>query len=153
MRPQILDNLGLEAAVEWQIREFQNRTDIRCDRIIELKNVVIGEQLATAIFRILQEALTNIMRHAKATMVQVFLKEQNGNILLKVRDNGKGIMESEYTQPGSFGLARMQERVRSFGGELTINGTPGNGTTITVNISHYITPETTHIADSGVLSI
>jgi len=153
LRPQILDNFGLEAAVEWQIREFHNRTDIRCHRIIDLKNVVIGEHLATAIFRILQEALTNIMRHAKATMVQVFLKKQNGNILLKVRDNGKGIMESESTQPGSFGLARMQERVRSFGGELTISGTPGNGTTITVNISHDITPETTHINESGVLSI
>ncbi|MGO9952566.1 MAG: ATP-binding protein [Dissulfurispiraceae bacterium] len=145
LRPQLLDHFGLEAAVEWQIDEFRKRTDIHCQRIIDLRDVVVEDHLATAIFRILQEALTNIMRHAEATIVQVLLKEHNGNILLKVQDNGKGFVESQSTQPGSFGLAGMQERVRAFGGELMISGTPENGTTITVSIPHKITVETTDI--------
>lgn len=139
LRPELLDHFGLEEAVKWQIDKFQAITDIHCERFLDLNGVVVEDHLATAIFRILQEALTNIMRHAEATVVEILLKKQNGGILLKVQDNGKGLEAGQSTKAGSFGLAGMQERVRSFGGELTISGSPGNGTIIAASFPHDIT--------------
>jgi two-component system sensor histidine kinase UhpB len=88
------------------------------------------------------------MRHSEATIVQLFLKKQNDNILLKVHDNGKGITGSSSTQPRSFGLIGMPERVRSFGGEFTVSGTAADGTTIKVSIPLDIAPDTAHITMS-----
>lgn len=150
MTPELLDHFGLEAVVEWQIDKFQSITGINCKRIIDLKDIVVAKHVATTIFSKLQEALTNIMKHAAATIAQVILKKQDGNILLKVQDNVKGIIESQQTKAGSLGLASMQERVRSFGGELMVIRTPGDGTIIAVSIPHDITPETMHVTMNPV---
>src|SRR5437660_385693 len=95
LRPGILDHLGLSAALEWQANEFQTRTGIRCDVYSELGDIPLDPDVNTAFFRIFQETLTNIIRHAGATHVTVHLKEEAGWIILEVRDNGRGISKSE----------------------------------------------------------
>ncbi len=134
LRPQLLDHLGLEAAMEWQIKEFEKGTGIRCNLVTDLKGQVLSDGISITIFRLFQEALTNIRRHANATLVQVSIKKDGDNIFLSVHDNGKGIVAGESEKPGSFGLISMRERVRSFGGKVAIDGVPGKGTTITVSI-------------------
>jgi len=135
LRPGVLDHLGLAAALEWQANEFQNRTGIRCDVHASLREPVLAQELNTTLFRIFQETLTNIIRHAGATRVAVNLKETDGNILLQVRDNGRGISDAEQTSPGSMGLLGMRERAALLGGDFKIT-TPARtrGTQITVSI-------------------
>ena len=134
LRPGLLDDLGLSAAIEWQADEFENRTSMKCNISIDPEEIVLDRDLSTAIFRIFQEALTNIVRHANATRVEVSLKQKSDAIELKVRDNGIGITEEQISNPRSFGLIGMRERVHSFGGNLSISGTPNEGTTIMVGI-------------------
>jgi len=133
LRPGILDDLGLTAAIEWQVEEFEQRTGIECD--VSVDEVIILEQdCSTAIFRIFQEALTNIARHAKATKVIGSLKEEDGKLVLEVRDNGKGITEKQICDAKSFGIMGMQERVYLWGGEVKISGIREEGTTVRVSI-------------------
>jgi len=134
LRPGILDDLGLIPAIEWQAEEFENRTGIRCKLGVVPEDIIVDPDRSTAIFRILQEALTNIARHAQATRVTMSLKEKDATVELKVRDNGKGITEEQISQPKSFGLVGIRERVHSCGGVVKIKGAPGKGTTITVSI-------------------
>ena len=134
LRPGILDDLGLVAALEWEAQEFQKRTGIQCAVSSELADVLLDQNLNTAFFRIFQETLTNIMRHARASRVEVHLKKWNGSFTLQVKDNGRGISDAEISNTKSVGLLGMRERAAQFGGELTINGIPGKGTTITVVI-------------------
>ena len=134
LRPGLLDDLGLSAAIEWQLGEFQKRTGIRCKIIIDPKDVTFDRDRNTALFRIFQETLTNIARHAEATEVSVSLKQKDGQIELKVQDNGRGITEEELTYPKSFGLIGIRERAIIFGGDSNVKGFPGKGTTVTVKI-------------------
>lgn len=136
LRPAILDDLGLAATIEWQTREFQNRTEIEC-RIISLhEDVRISSEKATAVFRIFQELLTNVARHAEATLVDIRMEKQNGEVILEVSDNGRGIKESELSNTKSLGLLGMRERALVFGGQVHIARAEGKGTRVTVSIPH-----------------
>jgi signal transduction histidine kinase len=134
LRPTILDDLGLVAALEWAADDFQTRTGTRCQ--ISLPDVDVGPdpERATALFRIFQETLTNIARHANATHVSIRLTEENGSVILEVHDNGIGIGEAQLSSRASLGILGMRERVLLLGGTLTIIGTPGKGTLVRVLI-------------------
>jgi len=136
LRPGVLDDLGLVAAVEWQAQEFQTRMGIRCRFTSTLENITLDKEQSTAIFRILQETLTNVARHANATRVNITLRKKAGNLILEVRDNGRGITESEISNPRSLGLLGMRERALLLGGNVEISGTPGKGTAVTVKIPY-----------------
>lgn len=135
LRPGILDHLGLIAALEWQANEFQTRTGIKCDVHTDLHEPVLTPDLATAFFRIFQETLTNVIRHAGATLVTVHLKEAAGRIILEVKDNGRGISREQSSNPRSMGLLGMKERAALLGGAFRIEPAPnGKGTVATVSI-------------------
>ena len=136
LRPGVLDDLGLAAAIEWQVREFASITGIQCDVSVPQEDMPLDADRSTAIFRILQEALTNVARHAQATMVRASLVQQNGDVVLVVQDDGKGISESdvESSSRTSLGLLGMKERAEACGGELQIWGDPGTGTTLAAHI-------------------
>jgi signal transduction histidine kinase len=134
LRPSILDDIGLEAAVEWQLQEFQRRTDITCNMISDMQENVLDAGAATAAFRILQEALTNVARHAQAGRVEVVLTGNATEVTLVVRDDGRGITDSERDHPRSIGLLGMRERARMRGGWLEIQGEAGQGTTVTLRL-------------------
>jgi signal transduction histidine kinase len=134
LRPGLLDDLGLIAAIEWESGEFQNRTGIKCTLDLGPDDIILEQDRSTAIFRIFQETLTNVARHADATNVQVSLKKNNGNLVLKVSDNGKGITERQIVDSKSFGLVGMRERAFVFGGKVDINGIMMEGTTVIVTI-------------------
>ncbi len=134
LRPVILDDFGLAAAIEWQIEEFRNRTGIECN--LEGSNFEpdLPKDQATALFRVFQESLTNVMRHAQADEVKVCLKESSGTLLLDVQDNGRGITEDEINDPKSFGLLGMRERLYPWGGEASFAGRPGRGTRVMIRL-------------------
>lgn len=134
LRPGVLDDLGLTAAIEWQAQEFQARTGIRCRLALIPEDIPLDRACSTAVFRILQEALINVARHAKATRVDIGLKQTGNHLLLEIRDNGKGITLRKITDRRSFGLLGMRERAFLFGGEVRISGARGRGTTVTVRI-------------------
>jgi two-component system sensor histidine kinase UhpB len=130
LRPGILDDLGLIPAIEWLTDDFKERFGIPVTRILSVDNTHFESYLSIAIFRVLQESLTNVARHAKATNVTVRLTRERGNYILEVIDNGVGMKEADSKTSHSFGLLGMRERVRSLGGTVHITGTPGNGTTV-----------------------
>lgn len=134
LRPILLDDLGLIAAMEWQVGEFQERTNIPCDARFDLKESIVEKDLATAIFRIFQETLTNIVRHAQATHVRVRLLQKGIELRLDVSDNGIGITEKDIDNPASFGLVGIRERVNPWGGTVQITGKPYKGTKVSVHI-------------------
>ena len=134
LRPGVLDDLGLIAAIEWQACEFQKRTGIQCDISFSPKHIILDKDRSTTIFRIFQEAVTNVIRHAEATRVSVRLEEKNGQILLCVDDNGIGVTEEQISSPGSFGLIGIRERAHFAGGKVKINGAPNRGTSLEVII-------------------
>ena len=132
LRPQLLDDLGLAAALDWETKDFQKRTGIPCE--VELENVDLDRDRSTALFRICQEALTNVTRHAGASAVSVRMQREGNTLVLEVQDNGKGIAEKDLLQRRSFGLLGMRERATLEGGELQITGQPGKGTTVLVRL-------------------
>ncbi len=134
LRPGVLDSLGLAAAIEWQAAEFQERTGIQCDLTIDVAETMWDREFTTGCFRIFQETLTNISRHAGATHVTVHLAREGTEMLLTVRDDGRGITEKEIVHAGSIGLIGMKERAAQVGGELTFSGRPGAGTTVTLRV-------------------
>jgi PAS domain S-box-containing protein len=134
LRPGILDDLGLVAAVEWAAEEFEARTGIKCRLNFPDDDIVIDPERTTAIFRIFQETLTNITRHAEATQVDVKLGTEDGRIVLEVRDNGRGIGQEQLSTGKSLGILGMRERALLLGGELTISGSPRKGTIVRVLI-------------------
>jgi signal transduction histidine kinase len=134
LRPGILDDLGLAAALEWQAQEFQRRTGMRCRVRTEVTETCFAQELNTAFFRIFQETMTNVIRHARATRVEVVLREDEGYLLMEVKDNGRGISTDEITNTKSIGLLGMRERAALLGGELHITGQAGRGTSVTVKI-------------------
>ena len=144
LRPPILDHFGLVAAIEWQASEFQARYRIVCEVLAREKMDVPNRDVSTAVFRIFQEILTNIARHAGATKVRVQLNENPSGLALIVNDNGRGITEGQKTH--SLGILGMSERAHLFGGVVEITGLPGKGTTVTVlipreSIMHPIVPK------------
>ena len=141
LRPGVLDELGLEAAVEWQAREFHNRTGIACETTIWPDRIAVGPEQSTALFRILQEVLTNVARHAQATHVHIRLEESGEHVSLQVRDNGRGITDVEQSGPKAFGLLGMRLRAQQQGGAFDIQGTSGTGTTVTVRVPLYRTSD------------
>jgi signal transduction histidine kinase len=134
LRPEILDHLGLSAAIEWQLQEFQTRTGIECKFDTTLDEVNLDLDRSTAVFRIFQETLTNIARHANATQIAAALSQDAGAIVLQVSDNGKGFAPVELAAKQTFGVLGMRERAHVFGGDVTLDSAPGTGTTVTVKI-------------------
>ena len=134
LRPVVLDQLGLIPAIEWQAHEFQARTGIQCTLDVYLRAVTLSHAGSTAMFRIFQEILTNVARHAQASVVHITLQEQAGNLVLDVRDNGRGVTDAELADPHSLGLVGMRERALLLGGETIFTGSPGTGTAVRVRI-------------------
>jgi len=134
-RPMLLDDLGLRAAVEWQAAEFERRTGIKVKLNLGTQEIEPEQERATAMFRILQEALTNVARHAKASGVSIGLKVDRELLKLTVRDNGVGITEGAIQDASSTGLIGMRERMVPFDGSVKIAGSPKKGTTVTVIVA------------------
>ena len=134
LRPGILDELGLLAAIEWQAQEFENTTGIRCDLTLPENELKLDSERSTALFRIFQEALTNVARHAHANKISVILRVDAGKLIMEITDNGFGIRESQIGNPKSLGILGMKERVLVLGGILTIHGVPGKGTNIKIEL-------------------
>ena len=132
LRPGVLDDLGLPAAIEWQANEFASRTGIYCAVTVPGTDLSLDGDQATEFFRIFQECLTNVMRHAQAKSARVALYEEDGDLVLLVADDGKGFRESDLSD--SLGLLGMKERAQVCGGDLEIASTPGNGTTVTLRV-------------------
>ena len=132
LRPRLLDELGLISAVRWYVDEFQKRTNIECKLSIEFEEIYFEKTLSTYVFRILQEALTNIARHSGASVVNVELKKSHNTIVLRVMDDGKGITQEQIDSPDSFGLLGIKERVNNGCGTLIIHGVPKKGTEIEI---------------------
>lgn len=134
LRPVMLDDFGLAAAMEWQVEEFCKRSGIDCRMVETGYEPDLPKDQAAALFRIFQEALTNIMRHARADKVTVRLDADQGDLLLEVHDNGRGITEEEINNPSSFGLLGMRERLYPWNGRMNVKGRPGRGTQVTIRL-------------------
>ena len=134
LRPSVLDDLGLGPAIQWQGHEFQERTGIKFHFTSRPTDNVLNRDVSTALFRICQEALTNVARHARAKSVTVSLRRVRGNVVLTVCDDGRGITKEQLSDPKSFGLAGMRERARRCGGNLAVRLSPGRGTIVTVSV-------------------
>lgn len=134
LRPDILDELGLVAAIEWQSKEFEKLTNIRCALTLPDEELTIEQNKATALFRIFQEALTNVARHSEAERVFVTLIRDNNNLTLQVKDNGTGITPGQISDSKSLGILGMKERAMVFGGEVLIDSVFGKGTILTVKL-------------------
>ncbi len=136
LKPSLLDEFGLIPAIEAHVKEFQVQTGIDCELSLsfEEKDIDIVEDLSQTIFRILQESLTNVARHAEATKVKIDLKKEDGLLLLKIKDDGKGITEAQISDPKSFGIIGIKERILSWDGEFKIEGSRRKGTTISLKI-------------------
>lgn len=133
LRPSVLDDLGLIAAIEWQAEDFQQRTGVRCQVDLNAQSE-IDRPRATAVFRILQEALTNVARHAAAQRVEITLRVARGQIALIVGDDGRGITAAEAASPQALGLVGMRERALAWDGALEVRGEAGRGTTVTLRL-------------------
>jgi signal transduction histidine kinase len=134
LRPGVLDDLGLAAAVEWQAQEFEQRTGIRCVLRTTVGDGVLDPLLSTALFRILQESLTNVARHSRASQVAVTLEDSGTDLVLQVRDDGIGISPSAAANTRSIGLTGMRERAQLVGGGVSISGAAGVGTTVRAQV-------------------
>jgi PAS domain S-box-containing protein len=134
LRPEVLDTLGLEAALEWQAAEFSRRTGIGCRVALPGGPVQAAPERATALFRICQEALSNVARHSGAGRVQVELWRDGASLVMSIADNGRGITPEEEGAPGSLGLLGMRERAAMLGGTAHVAAVPGGGTTVTVRL-------------------
>jgi signal transduction histidine kinase len=134
LRPPILDDLGLVTAIAWHLRAFQEKTGIRCTATLDENLPDHRTELGLVLFRIYQESITNVLRHAGATNVDVTLQHRKGNLVLKVKDNGKGISAEQVASPLSLGVLGIRERVRFWGGESLFTGSPDKGTLVQVSI-------------------
>ena len=140
LRPTILDDLGLFAALEWQLQQTCRRTGLRYTlHLPDEDKLLLDAGRATALFRICQETLSNVVRHAEASAVAVQVLVQPDTLLLQVADNGKGISPEQAMDRNALGLLGMRERAALWGGQVTLHGTPGQGTTVTVSIPYAAT--------------
>lgn len=134
LRPEVLDDLGLLAALEWQMQEFQQRIGVAYEFKSETAALAVEEHCAIAVFRIFQEALTNIARHAHASKVVVHIRQNQGQAAIAICDNGVGMPAEKLASPDTFGLLGMRERALMFGGEVEITSAPGKGTTVLIKV-------------------
>ena len=134
LRPGVLDDLGLVPAIEWLGNNFQQRSGTRCTVEADIGELELEPDCTTAVFRICQEALTNVARHANAARVEIELRKQPDGLFLHVRDDGRGISESQIEDTQSLGILGIRERAMLFGGQVTIVGRSGKGTTVTLQI-------------------
>lgn len=134
LRPELLDEQGLAAAIGWHARDFQQRTGIRCIVDAPPDSNGLDPERSTAVFRVFQEVLTNVARHANATRVDVSMRTEETGLMLEVRDNGKGIPPAAVDDPKSLGLLGMRERVLPFAGSIEISASRGKGTRVLVSV-------------------
>jgi signal transduction histidine kinase len=134
LRPEVLDQLGLAAAIDWQAHEFQRRSGIRCNVSLPTEALQLDKDRSTAVFRIFQELLTNVARHANATRIDVAVRSESHEVVLTVEDNGRGIDHEVANSPKSLGLMGVRERVLPFGGHVDIAGVRGKGTAVRVTL-------------------
>ena len=134
LRPGILDDLGLVDALDWQSSEFEKRTGIHCTFKTVSSDLTFEKNISTGIFRVYQETLTNVARHAEATEVKTFLEKRDGRIVLQVSDNGIGFDNSEVKTKNTLGLIGMKERAKMFGGKIFIQSAVGKGTEVLLEI-------------------
>jgi signal transduction histidine kinase len=134
LRPPILDDLGLHEAIQWQGQEFERRTGINFISEVSFKNIELDIERSTAIFRIFQETLTNILRHAKAKNINVLMHEKDAMVTVQIKDDGIGITSDQISDNKSLGLLGMRERARAWKGDVSIQGAHDQGTTVTINI-------------------
>jgi signal transduction histidine kinase len=134
LRPALLDQLGIGAAIEWQAEEFRKRSKIECEVTLDPDDISVDQKLATTLFRTFQESLANVLRHSEATKVKATLTERDDSIVLEISDNGIGITEEQLSKTNAFGLLAMRELVHIWKGEVRITGSHSKGTTVTVII-------------------
>jgi signal transduction histidine kinase len=134
LRPMVLDHLGLEAAIEWQVEEFQKRMGYPCKLDLNAREIGIDNERDVAIFRILQEALTNVARHAHADHVEVSLHKSNSLLVMTIKDNGIGIEDQKKRSTSSLGLISMNERAGVFRGNVYVEAMAGGGTQVICSI-------------------
>ena len=134
LRPGLLDDFGLVPALEWFAKDFQKRSGIVCRARLEVDDLALDKEMSTTIFRIFQETLTNVARHAEARRVEVRLAASGGRLILEVSDDGRGITKKQMNDPRSFGIIGMRERAHSWGGEVLISGNRDKGTTVRLTI-------------------
>jgi signal transduction histidine kinase len=130
----VLDHLGLVAALEWQAKEFETRMGTACVIRSNVESIELARDACTGVFRIFQEALTNVARHAAATRVEVNLDRQENRLSLIIADNGKGIHEGAAKSPTSLGLLGIRERARRLGGEIDVSAGQAGGTTVSLDL-------------------
>ncbi len=134
LRPEVLDNLGLLAALQWQLQEWQKRSGVNCTFASDLERLEVDETCAIAVFRIFQETLTNIARHAQAGTVRARLTKNGEAAALEIADDGIGIPAEKLEYSNTFGILGMRERAALFGGSVKITSAPSKGTTVTISI-------------------
>jgi signal transduction histidine kinase len=134
LRPGLLNEVGLTKAVEWQAQDFTSRFGVECTTQVELEDSQVDKIVATTIFRILQEAMTNVARHAHAKSMAIRLRLERGNVVLCVTDDGRGIQEAEAASPKAIGLIGMRERALALGGKVDVAPGEVKGTTVTARI-------------------
>jgi signal transduction histidine kinase len=133
LRPHALDEGGLYFALQSLRHEFEGRNGTRCELVAREDELVLNDRYSTAIFRIVQESLTNISRHAHARNVRIVLRRQRGTLYLTIEDDGRGIAQADMEKPSSFGLLGMHERVWAIRGDISIKGSP-RGTRIEIRL-------------------
>jgi signal transduction histidine kinase len=126
----MLDDLGLVPSIEWLVENFGQRTGIACDLTIGDASVELSHAQATAVFRIVQESLTNIAKHAQASHADIAIEKEDGQLVVRIEDNGVGFVPTAPRKPSSLGLFGLRERAQLLGGEATIDSTPGQGTMV-----------------------
>jgi len=134
LRPAVLDHLGVSEAIQWEASRFERRTGIRCRVASARATDMLNRAQALALFRIVQEALTNVARHAHAGAVRITLRHRARQLTISVKDNGRGITKAQKSSFDSIGLLGMKERARLIGGRVTITGVQGRGTTVTIQV-------------------
>ncbi|MCI0537971.1 MAG: sensor histidine kinase [Verrucomicrobiales bacterium] len=134
LRPKILEELGLAAAIQWHVQQFEAHTEMECHFISEPDEIRIDAHRSTEIFRIVQELLLNVVRHANASKVYVGLRYERGELTVQVQDDGCGISDEDVSSTDSLGLAGIRERIHLLGGEFKINGIPADGTLALVRV-------------------
>lgn len=134
LRPAIVDELGLVAAIEWQAKEIEKKSNIKYKITFEPQEIIVDEERSIVLFRIFQEVLNNVVRHAQATKVIIHLKEKQDRIILSIKDNGIGITDEQISDFKSLGLMGIRERVQFLGGSFEIRGIKDKGTTVTISL-------------------
>jgi two-component system, NarL family, sensor histidine kinase UhpB len=137
LRPLMLDDLGLKAALEWLTQDFSNRTQVSCELVVDDDVIDTDTSVQSALYRAVQECLTNISRHAQATQVIIKVRTGSSTVNLQVQDNGIGISDQARNKRGSFGLIGMRERIYILGGKVLIESLPDEGTHITIDLPRH----------------